>query len=157
MWFKYIIIVFLFYLLAILQNSFFVHFNLFGATPNLVFILFFLLVFFEKNNASYKIIFYALFAGLFSDFFLSTYFGASIIIFLLIGFSVKKIQTLLKERENNQFPLIYFLPLFLVFLVLHISLFEGFSPSLIPETAYNLFTAIIAFYAYKKLFAKYKI
>ena len=69
MWLKSILIFFLFWLFAIAQNSFFAHFNLFGAVPDIVFILFFLLVFFESFENYYQIIFYAVVAGFFADIF----------------------------------------------------------------------------------------
>jgi len=160
MWIKYIFIVLLFYLFSILQNSFFVHFSLFGAIPNLVFVFFFLLAFFEPKNNHYQIVFYAISAGLFLDFFSYTYFGVSIILLLLIGSAMKKIQAILHEKRDDRFPLLYFLPLFtisLIFYDLLLNVFlnkfnlaqivSGFS---ISEIIYNLLFASVAFYVYKK-------
>lgn len=165
MWLKYLITIILFYLFAVLQNSFFAHFSLFGATPNLVFTLFFLLVFFEEKNNLIVVIFYAITAGLFLDFFSATYFGVSIILLLLIGFFVKKAQAMLQEKKDNKFPFAYFLPLFVASLlaydlVFYIFLsrfamgqvFLIFNRGVIAEIIYNLFFACIAFWVYKKFF-----
>jgi rod shape-determining protein MreD len=152
MWYKHLTILILFYLLAILQNSFFVHFNLFGAKPNLVFILFFLLAFFSTQSGpilNWETTFYAISAGLLLDFFSYTYFGVSIILFLLIGFVVKKVQTLLRNNRNNNFPFFYFLPLFLVSLIAYDLLLKTFSVS---GLAYNVAVASVVFYVCKKFF-----
>lgn len=153
MWIKYLVITVLFYLFAVLQNSFFAHFNLFGEIPNLVFIIFFLLIFFEpkrpKGYPNYQVIFYAISAGLFLDFFAQTYFGVSIFILMVIGVATKKIQTLLREKISNQFPFIYFLPLFLVSLIIYNLLLNVFS---ISGIIFNLLIACVFFYIYKKFF-----
>ena len=49
-WQKTLVVIILFYIFALLQSSFFVHFSLLGAVPNLVFAFFALLVFFEKKG-----------------------------------------------------------------------------------------------------------
>jgi cell shape-determining protein MreD len=136
MWRKTLVIIFLFYFFTLLQNSFFPHFNLFGAIPNLVFILFFLLVFFSSSteniignkkesrhplrrmSKNYQVIFLAITAGIFLDFFSYTYLGPSIAIFIIIGFLLKNIQSLLKNKEDSC-PFIYFLPLFTFFLLVY--------------------------------------
>lgn len=164
MWLKTIIVIFLFYLFAVLQNSFFTHFNLFGIFPNFVFILFFLLIFFEKKNDYYKIIAWSVIAGLILDIFSYTYFGASVILFLFISFLAKRAQSLLKER-NEAKPLFYFLPLFLVcflvyeiLLALHLRFIDPshtaifFDWRVILEMVYNLIFAAIFFLVYKKFF-----
>ena len=158
MWVKILITIILFYLFAVLQNSFFVHFNLFGAVPNLVFIFFFLITFFDKSKKYYRAIFYAVVAGLFLDLFSYSYFGVSVIILLLVGFFLKKVQSSLQEKKDNKFPFIYFLPLFIFSFAgydLLFNLFVGnFSKIIIAEIVYNLFAACIAFYIYRIFFAK---
>ncbi len=166
MWLKSIFIFFLFWFFAILQNSFFVHFSLFGAAPNLVFVLFFLILFFEKRNSYFQIIFCAILAGLFLDFFSYTYLGTSIVLLLIIGFLAKSVQSSLQEKRNDKFPFIYFLSLFFVSIIIYKSLlavminkFNLTQFILIPNLAigadvvYNLLIASIAFYLYKKFLA----
>jgi len=163
MWKKLLIIFFIFYFFAILQNSFLTHFSLFGTTPNLVFILFFLLTFFEKKDDSYSIIFLALVAGFFSDIFSYTYLGPSIALFITIGFLLRGVQSLLKNRKDSH-PFIYFLPLFVVFLLAYSLLLGaclyfldpnkiaiGFDMRTVFSTIYNIVVATVLFYFYKKL------
>ena len=163
----YIIIFFLFYLFAILQNSFLVHFNLFGVIPNLVFILFFILVFFEKPKNYYAICFYAITAGFFLDVFAYSYFGVSIVLLLFIGIASKQIQSTLQESKSDSFPMTYFSALFVASLLIYNILKEvfldkfsikailiSFNFSSITGLIYNLIIACIAFYIYKKFFNK---
>ena len=169
MWLKYIAIIFLFYISAILQNSFFAHLNLFGAVPNFIFILFFIFVFFirqSKNHSGYfAVVFYAILAGLFLDIFSYTYFGVSIISLLLIGVIIKKIQSSLQEKNNNNFPFIYFLLLFIVSFILYdlilnifinnfnvLGIISGFSQVFFAEIFYNICIASVIFFIYKILF-----
>ena len=156
------VIILLFYFLALLQNSFFTHFNLLGAVPNLVFILFFLLVFFEKKKKNYLIVPLAIVAGFFLDIFSYTYIGPSIVLLIITGIVLKKIQSLLKNRADNC-PFIYFLPLFLIFFVVYEILlmiylhFFGLSHALMDfdlrfaaGIAYSLFFATLGFWIFKK-------
>jgi rod shape-determining protein MreD len=152
MWLKYFIVVVIFYFFALLQNSFFIHFNFLGATPNLVFIFFTVLLFFSA--LSWENFFYAATGGLFLDFFSHTYFGISIIFLLAVGFLFKKIQSLLKENRGDSFPLVYFLPLFFMSFIAYDLLLRsaGFRIGLLAEMAYNLLFAVIIFYIYKRFF-----
>ena len=170
MWQKTLAIIFFFYLFSLLQTSFFAHFNLFGTIPNLVFILFFLLVFFSAGVPSgsglafgWEGIFYALVAGIFLDIFSYTYIGPSIIFLLIIGFLLKKTQSLLKNREDS-YPFIYFLPLFVIFFLAY-DLSCGFyfyffglnkiaitlGTQTIFSVIYNALIASVLFYIYKKI------
>lgn len=168
--YRYLVIIFLFYFFALLQNSFFVHFNISGSVPNLVFILFFLLVFFGKHNGYLKnfrqVIFLGALAGFFIDIFSYTYIGPSIILLIVIGFLAKRIQLLLKIRDDR-FPFIYFAPIFLLsfiayelLLMAYLHLFN-FSPPLavfdlrfLVEIVYNLFFAATGFLIFKKYVKK---
>lgn len=162
-WIKAIIIILLFYFFAILQNSFFIHFNLLGATPNLVFALFFLFVFFEEKKINYTIIFYSAAAGLFLDIFSYTYLGVSLVLLIVIGLLVKIIQSLLKE-EDDEHPFVYFLSLFsaglIVYELLVMLYLWIFDPSHIAiiidwrffaDIIYNTILASIFFWVYKKV------
>lgn len=147
MWKKFLIIILLFYLFALLQNSFFTHFNPLGAVPNLVFILFFLLIFFErpKGYPGWEVIFYSVAAGFFLDIFSYTYIGPSIVLLIIIGFTTKSLQTLLKNQKDS-YPFIYFLPLFIIFLSAYSFLLGG----TIFSAIYSIVIASILFYLYKK-------
>ena len=166
MWFKYLIIILLLYFFALLQNSFFAHFNLFGAVPNLVFVFFFLLVFFEKPDKNLRVIFYAIIAGLFLDVFSCAYLGASIILLIIIGFLIKKIQSLLKEKKDKH-PFVYFLSLFLISLAIYDLLMQAclyflslpylnmsFGIYFFGRMVYSLLFAIAGFHVYKKIVKK---
>jgi len=165
MWKKYLIIIILFYLFALLQNSFFVHFALFGASPNLVFALFFLLLFFERGGI-YKVIFLSAIAGIFLDLFSDYYLGVSVLLLSLLAFLFKKLLALLRnDEEGAQF--VYYLPLFIIFLFAYNALFKLFiyffdaskglmflSEETIPYLIYSSLVAALLFYVYKKFFAK---
>lgn len=149
---RFLIIIVLFYFFAILQNSFFAHFCVLGAGPNLVFILFFTLIFFADPKKHYYIVFYAVCAGLFLDIFLYSYFGVSIILLLLIGFLVKRAQGILSEKKGS-FPFVYFFPLFFISLIIYDLLLKqaNFNWAFLAQIIYSLLFAGIAFYVCKKL------
>jgi len=150
----------LFYFLAIIQNSFFVHFNFWGIFPNFILIFFVLLVFFSDKSG--EIIFYAVTAGLFLDIFHETYFGISIIILIAIGFFVKKIQLLLQETEDK-YPLGHYLFLFLfsfiayqITLILYLRFIDPIHLRMeiglkhLFDALYNIFFASASFYIFRK-------
>jgi len=149
-WQKVLITVFLFYIFALLQNSFFSYFSVFGAVPNLVFILFFLLVFFAKKNQLYQVLFPAICAGFFLDMFSYSYFGKYIILLLIIAILIKKTQSLLKSLDDN-FPFIYFLPLFLIYYIIF-EIFSSFTFNLgfLATIVYNLIVASGIYFVFKK-------
>ena len=89
---RFLLVIFFFYLFAVLQNSFFTHFNLFGAYPDLVFALFFTVIFFEKKENLNQVLLYSILAGFFLDVFSFARFGQNIIILLAIAFLLKKAQ-----------------------------------------------------------------
>jgi len=162
MWKKILVIIILFYFFALLQSSFFTHFNLFGIVPNLVFIFFSLLVFFQQKNKTHQLIFLAIIAGFVLDIFSYTYLGPSIVSLIVTGFLLKKIQSLLKNREDSR-PFIYFLPLFLVCFTVYEVLFAvylrfldpshillSFNFKFLVEAVYNLVFASIGFWIMKK-------
>jgi len=165
MWLKYLVITLLFYFFAILQNSFLIHFNVFGITPNFILIFYFLLLYFSPYGGpalGWENSFYAIIAGFFLDVFLHSYFGVSIISLLITMFLVKKALQLLWNR-GDEHTLLYFIPLFAVYLViydafLNIILFFS-SPSFVNFNAnwtfiitlvYNMAFALLGFYICKK-------
>jgi rod shape-determining protein MreD len=168
MWLKPLIIFFLFYIFAMLQNSFFAHFNLFGAIPNFIFITFFMLVFFGRKNSYYHVIFYAISAGLFLDIFSFSYLGVSMVLLIIIGCFIKKVYSSLKEKDDR-YPFVYFLSLFFISLITYDLLIQAwlrfFDPSRISADLglsffagiiYNLFFAILGFVICKKIIGKNK-
>ena len=153
---KYIAISLLFYLFAILQNSFFAHFLLFGGFLNLVFIFFFIFTFFKNKEINFDLLFYAIAAGFFSDVFLDGFFGISIIAFLVISFLLKKVQGILASTQDAH-PVVYFIPLFIVcflcykILAILFSLNLGFTLQIFWELIYNAVVATIVFLIFKKI------
>ncbi len=162
MWLKYLIIILLFYFFAILQNSFLVHFGVFGVMPNFILIFCFLLIFFEKPDKYYLGLFASVAAGFFLDVFSHFYFGISIISLLTAMFLIKKSLQFLWDR-SGQYSVFYFMPLFAVYLIiynafLNIILFFS-NPSFanfnvnwtfIIFLVHNLAFALLGFYICKK-------
>lgn len=162
-WYSYIIIAGLFYVLVLLQNSFFAQFSLWGATPNLVFSLFILLCFFAREDQVLSIIFYAFIAGLLLDIFSLSLIGVSVVLFLVIGLSIKKFQTLLLE-SRTQSTFLYFFSVFLFSFLTYkivLSAYYYFSGSAIDilnlkfmgELVYTSFSAVIFLFIYSRFFA----
>jgi len=156
-----IITILLFYFFAILQSSFLVHFNLFGAVLNLVFIFFFLNVFFAPKKIGYEIILYAVVAGIFSDIFSYAFFGLSSVLLVIIAYFSKKMQTSLKEK-HDKYPFIHFLPLFSAWFVVYellMMMYFRFADSshtaiifnlgFLFEILYNAIAASLGFYIFK--------
>lgn len=150
MWFKPVIIFFLFYFFALLQNSFLVHFGFYGISPNLIFILFFTLIYFSKKN-NLQLIYFAIFAGFFLDIFSGAYFGISVILLAIIGFLGKKIQLSFRESKEN-YPIVSFLALFLLSFVLYESILNfSFGLLFFIKMVYNLLASMVFFFVYKKI------
>lgn len=159
MWFKYPIIILLFWLLAILQNSFFAYFS-----TNLIFILFFVIIFFE-NKKSYNMGFWVtIISGFFLDIFLPSYFGISIISLLIIYFLEKLTIHFLKDSQNKS-PIFYFIPLFLICFIVYNSTLTLFALLLnfqfnfllnigIFSLFINLVISCAGFYIYDKFIRK---
>lgn len=163
MWLRLLIIFLLFGLLGILQTSFLVHFNIImRITLNLIFILFFLISFFEESQKYIQGIFSAITAGFFLDTFSLFYFGVSFAPLLVIVFLLKYILYLL-EKKRDKYPIIYFTNLFVASFIIYnlfltITIYFLNPPQLMPvlswifliEIAYNLIFALFGFYVYKK-------
>lgn len=164
MWLRLLFITLLFYLLSLAQNSFFVHFNILGAAPNFIFILFFILIFFSPHKGlySWEDLFYSIIAGFFIDIFTYSHFGISFVLLSIIAVISKKLLSSLRQRKDKH-SIVYFAPLFFVFLtiydVLSISYFYFFSVpgplvigwTLLIKIAYSCIFAVIGFYIYKKI------
>lgn len=145
MWLKFLLLFLLFGFLGILQNSFLAQFN----AVNLIFILFFLVIFFF--NQWEDILFSAVIAGFFLDIFSSSYFGVVTVFLLIIAFISKKILALLKVKRDK-YPIIYFISLFVLsFLVFNLlQLTFHFDRIFLREMLYNLFFAVLGYYIYRK-------
>jgi rod shape-determining protein MreD len=166
MWLKLSITLLFFYVFAVAQTSFFLHFNIWGIGPDFIFILFFILIFFsaaDKKNLSWENLLYSVVAGFFLDISSYSYFGISIFLLIVIVFLCNKALQSLNKRKD-QYPIIYFLPLFTMFYifykVFHCIIFYLFNFSqfafnlnwiLIMQIILNLFFAILGFYTYRFL------
>lgn len=156
MWYKYLVIIILFYFFALLQSSFFAHFTFFGSFPNLVFIFLFLLIFFGGKKMGADSIIYTVIAGLILDVFSASIFGVSVILLIALGFVVKKIQSSLNEKEDK-YPFLYFLPLFLVCFLAYELLLALYLHSLVLNwtfaagLVYNSACAGIGYFILKRL------
>jgi len=152
MWLKHIILIILFFLLAVLQISFFVHLNLFGVTPSLVFILFFLISFFNNKKDEVVGIAYAIFAGLILSIFSGgyKYFGGFSLILIFMYLLLKKVQNTLSEKKDR-YPMLYFLPLFLIWVAVFEIIQNNFifESTLIFRIIYGLFFAIAGYYIFR--------
>ncbi|MEK7540926.1 MAG: hypothetical protein AAB529_01665 [Patescibacteria group bacterium] len=109
------------------------------------------------------ILFLAIIAGFFLDIFFLSYFGGAIISLLIIGFVLKRLLFLLKKTKN-EYPVIYFVPLFVLsFIVFNLFLIIADYPLnlsqamsrlnwvFLIEIVYNLVFAIFGFYIFKIL------
>lgn len=77
-----------FYVLALFQTSFLVHFKIFGQIPNLILISVIIINFFEGPKY-YSSFFAAVIGGFFLDIFSDKPIGLSILILLIISFFIK--------------------------------------------------------------------
>ncbi len=112
MWIKYIISTILFFILALSQASFFLHFSIFGIVPNFVFTAFIILLFFNKRDRMFSL-YSAFVAGFFQDIFSTSLFGLYIVCFLVISFFAEKLFGNLRETQDK-YPISYFVILFLL-------------------------------------------
>lgn len=157
MWIKLLIVSLFFYLLGIIQTSFLVHFNLVGTVPNLIFILFAVVIFFSafrESSLTFEDFFLSVIAGLFLDALSSTFFGLSIISFLITAFIIKQSISQL-EKSSQKYPVTYFAPIFVISFIIFSLLLPLVLPSLswvfLVEVMYNLIFALFFFYVFKKL------
>ncbi len=147
---RIIFLFFGFFLLAILQISFFSHFSILGQIPNLILSVLFLLVFFEKADETFLLpgIF---FAGFFSDIFSSRLLGISI---LILGLDVLLMKKVLKNvKKQNVLVFIFLFLLFAIFyqglLVVIDNIMNGFGffslPEFFAQIGYTMFFTILQF------------
>ncbi len=85
---RIVVLIILFYFLALLQTSFLVHFSILGLIPNLIFILVIFWNLFEKPE-HFLGVFNALIGGFFLDVFSNRIIGFNILILLAIALFIK--------------------------------------------------------------------
>ena len=144
--------IFIIGLLGISQTSFLPHFSVMGSTLNSIFILYFIVVFFEEPQKYIQGIFSAAAAGFFLDIFSSSYFGASVASLLIVGLALKYTLSLLKKTKDR-YPIVYFAPLFILSFVVYnflSAIAVYFNWVFLVEIIYNLAVALLGFYIYKK-------
>lgn len=171
MWLKYPIIIFVFFTLVLMQNSFLPYFSVEGVIPNVVFILFFILIFFEKRNEYYEEhriplfivklwqsegLFTSVIAGFFLDLLSPSYllggrqfFGMSIISLLIIYFLTKTVVYFLIEKQDKYF-IFYFLSVFLFSFFIYTVLLSFFSNYFYFKLYFN--KAIFVSFLYNLIF-----
>lgn len=164
MWLRLPVIVLSLYLFSIIQTSFLVHFNIVGAVPNLIFILFTVIIFFsafKKPSLNWEDFLVSIVAGFFLDVLSSTYFGLSIAFLIITAFFIKKSLALL-QASPEKYPITYYAPIFVFSFVIYTALATlssyylhlttlSFNWMFFVEVIYNLIFALLIFSAYKKL------
>lgn len=168
MWLKYPIIFLLFFSAAFLQIGFLPYFKVMGASLNLIFILFFIFIFFDKDQTgifSSSGFFTAIAAGLFLDIILLSYFGISIISLLIVLLFCNLVIYFFEKYEKDliifnfiiMFSTSFVLYNLLIYLSSIVFRFEfNLGLNLIAGLVYNLAFACIGFYIYKKIILKDK-
>ena len=161
MWFRYPIIILLFWLLAIIQMSITPFLNIGGVFANLIFILFYILVFFEDIGQYRYGFFDTVTAGFFLDVILPFSFGVSVISLLII-YGLNKLATHFLGRSFSKYFIVYFIVMFSFFFFLYNGLLFiasqfwdtpiNFSWSILGSLLYNIFFACLGFYVYSKIF-----
>jgi len=162
--FKIIPFVILLSFLAILQSSFFIHFSIYNAKLNLIFIAIFLFSFFSKNseltnvNKNSLVLWVGIIGGLSLDTISAYPFGVFTLTFLLLAVLIEKAATSFSKYNIISFSLAFFVAFLFfkicvsIFVMLLTLIFERqfliinpFRLLLIIEILYNLFVAGIFF------------
>ena len=117
---KVLILILLFYFLVIFQESFLSHFTVLGATPNLILILVFLLIFFEENLATKNLgVLAGFLGGTILDFFSSIPFGIFALNLTLSSLFVKKISRVFKKSNILGFSILFLLYFYFLKILFH--------------------------------------
>ncbi|MBU0547019.1 rod shape-determining protein MreD [Patescibacteria group bacterium] len=87
---KYLFFILFFYLLSLLETSFFIHFRIFSFLPSLILISQVLIVFLEHPNKNYAV-FSAFCAGFFWDIFSNQKLGTGILLMISLTVLLKLI------------------------------------------------------------------
>lgn len=154
---KFLFFILFFYILALLQTSFFVHFSIYGGSANLILISVILVNFFERTK---KIsgLFIAGIGGFYLDVFSGFYIGTSVFLLVILSFFIKKVLDFLYQKKVIYFVLIFFL--MFAFYNLGALLLNSFMELSFPfsyclkelnlaEIIYNLVIGLFCFYLIK--------
>lgn len=158
--YKYIFLVVAFYFIFLVQSSFFSHFYILGATPNLLLILVCLLSFIEPAQSRLGIV-SAITAGIFLDVSNSAFIGISVLALLLVYFFIKKALVYLMDF-SKKYSVLYFIPILLVstiFYELIINIFISLASrpillhfpaiTILCEVLFNVILGTVGFYIFK--------
>ncbi len=158
---KFAISLMLFFVLASVQASFFPYFAIAGAVPNLVFALFFTLIFFEPKRQVGTGFFAVAAAGILQDMVLGSYFGICTACLLAVYGLRKAIAYFLKEADG-QYVAFNGMGTFAACFLLYQVLLYGFSMIIdiqapinmqtLVSLVYTLLFALVGFFIYKNLF-----
>ncbi len=130
------------FLLTIIQTVFLPFFNIWGVAPNLLFILFFFVIFFSNKKDFTATFFMILMIGFFSDIISQSHFGIFIGTYVILYFLHLFINNFLQDRQGKN-VVVYFIGEFCVlFLLCHFTL----NPSVLVHLLYSLLFALTAFY-----------
>src|SRR4030042_176178 len=150
---RFLTIIIFFYILYLLQNSFFAHFSVFGIIPNfiLISVIFFLL--FESPEENFGF-FVAGLGGFFIDIFSNYPFGATFIFMLALAFILKKISSFFQKTTILWFSLSSLLALILYNLFSESIFYLSLPPAskinldklLLIELIYNFILLFVGFY-----------
>lgn len=154
---NHLIIILLSFIFASLQVGFLPNYSFFGAVPNLVFVLFFLVIFFSNEKYGLYQALYSLFFGILIDMFSNPYkfIGVYLILFLIMGFALKKLQRFFFS-SFDRFPLDQFIFLFLFFCaIFEFTQFEFLLSNIFWLTiACSFVFSLLGFYIFKSKYAK---
>ena len=143
----------IFCIFILLQNSFFVHFNIKGIVPNLVLIFLYLVSFFEPQEGKFSF-FAGLFAGFLLDIFSPFPFGIATIILVMVALVLKKV--FYGIDRSTILPFIFF---FIFFIFLYSSILGMVSTGffyfhiMAIIVLYNTFFAVIGYFLFKYVFS----
>lgn len=168
-WKKIISLSFFFYLLALIQGSFLIHFSFQGFFPNIILISTLLLSFLEnsQNNIS-KI--RGFLAGFFLDLSSSLPLGTATFNLGILNLIIKKILQNFQKNSSLLFFLLFIFATFSYELLINFSLFflrtspksfisffkNFFSPLLLIQISYNLLFGILIFLLFKLFILKFR-
>lgn len=160
MWFKHLIVIFLFFIFFFAQTIFLPRFNIISSVPNFVFVLFFLIIFFEEKKGYDHNFFPAFVAGFFLDIYPLSYFGLSIVLLSVVHF-FKETADYFLEKTQGKYIIFYFISLFSACFVLYDVLIYflsfllnfqfNFGWRTLQSLAYSLIFAIAGFYVWKTI------
>lgn len=160
MFFKQLVFIFLFFIFFFAQTSFLPGFNIISPVPNLVFILFFLIIFFEEKKIRIHSFFPELAAGFFLGIPPVSFFVLPVILLSVIHF-LKETMDYFLEKTQGKYAIFNFIFLFSVCFVLYNALMGGISLLLIfqfnfglhifQNLIFNVIFAIVGFYIWKTI------